>query len=109
MRLHFTAIAEPQPGGQWHAHFERSWPGYRAWFLSEGDAERPTYLQGRRALAHHMPELVSTYERLVELAGGSDTAARFLSLYRPPPYLTLARCPRFTRPDPASITVRPAV
>ena len=88
MRLHFTAIAEPHPGGQWHAHFERSWPGYRAWFLSEGDAERPTYLEGRRALARHMPELVPTYERLVELAGGSDTAARFLSLYRPPPYLT---------------------
>jgi predicted choloylglycine hydrolase len=27
------------------------------------------------------------YERLVELAGGGDLAARMLSLYRPPPYL----------------------
>jgi len=34
-----------------------------------------------------MPELAGTYERLCELAGGGDWAARFLSLYRPPPYL----------------------
>jgi predicted choloylglycine hydrolase len=35
-----------------------------------------------------MPELESTYDELVELAGGGDLAARFLSLYRPPPFLT---------------------
>lgn len=35
-----------------------------------------------------MPELMPTYERLVDLAGGSDTAARFLSLYQPPAYLS---------------------
>ncbi len=34
-----------------------------------------------------MPELAPTYERLCGLAGGGDVAARFLSLYRPPPYL----------------------
>ena len=34
-----------------------------------------------------MPELIPAYERLVELAGGGDLAARMLSLYRPPPYL----------------------
>jgi predicted choloylglycine hydrolase len=38
-------------------------------------------------LRAHMPELVPTYERLVELAGGGDLAARMLSLYKPPPYL----------------------
>ena len=40
-----------------------------------------------KKLRQHMPELLPIYERLVELAGGGDLAARFLSLYRPPPYL----------------------
>ncbi len=88
MRIHFSAIDEPLPGPGWQEHFAGIWSGYRTWFLSEGDAARPTYLEGLRALKRHMPELVSTYETLVALAGGSDTAARFLSLYRPPPYLT---------------------
>ena len=35
-----------------------------------------------------MPEMVPIWEQLVELAGGGDLAARFLSLYRPPAYLT---------------------
>jgi predicted choloylglycine hydrolase len=35
-----------------------------------------------------MPELVPTYDRLCELAGGGDLAARFLSMYRPPPYIS---------------------
>jgi len=35
-----------------------------------------------------MPELVPIYERLCTLAGGSDLSARFLSLYRPPPYIS---------------------
>jgi predicted choloylglycine hydrolase len=34
-----------------------------------------------------MPELVPAYERVVDLAGGGDLAARMLSLYKPPPYL----------------------
>jgi predicted choloylglycine hydrolase len=67
--------------------FERGWPAFRNWFLSEGDEARPSYLSGLRAMRRYMPELVGTYERLCELAGGSDWAARFLSLYRPPPYL----------------------
>ena len=35
-----------------------------------------------------MPEMVPIWEQLVELAGSGDLAARFLSLYRPPAYLT---------------------
>ena len=35
-----------------------------------------------------MPELEGTYRQLSELAGGSDSAARFLSLYCPPAYLS---------------------
>jgi predicted choloylglycine hydrolase len=83
----FTAIAEDVPGPKWRALFQRYWPAYRAWFLSEGNAARPTYLACVTALERHMPELLPIYERLCDLAGGGDVAARFLSFYRPPAYL----------------------
>ncbi len=88
MRLEFEAFAEEVPGPRWQSLFERHWPSYRAWFQSEGDEARPSYLASRRKLKEHFPELIPTYERLVELAGGGDMAARFLALYRPPPYLS---------------------
>ncbi len=62
--------------------------GYLKWFLREGDAARPSYMASARALRTHMPELVPTYERLVDLAGGGDGAARLLALWCPTPYLT---------------------
>ena len=88
MKFTFEAIAEPQAGAKWQAVFEKHWTAYRKWFLSEGDAARPSYRKSVKELRKHMPELEPTYERLVELAGGSDLAARLLALYRPPPYLT---------------------
>jgi predicted choloylglycine hydrolase len=83
----FTAIAEDEPGPKWRALFDRFWPAYEAWFLRDGDHARPRYLSSLRALRTHMPELVPTYERLVELAGASDVVARFLSSFCPPSYL----------------------
>jgi predicted choloylglycine hydrolase len=82
----FEAIAEEQPGPKWKALFDRFWPAYERWFLRDGDSARPRYLSSLRALRTHMPELVPTYERLVELAGDSDTIARFLSSFCPPSY-----------------------
>jgi hypothetical protein len=35
-----------------------------------------------------MPELVPTWQRLVELAGGDTLAAQMLTLYNPPPFMT---------------------
>jgi predicted choloylglycine hydrolase len=84
----FEAVAEDQPGPKWQALFQRHWSAYERWFLSEGNKARPLYLSSLRLLKQHMPELVPTYEKLCELAGGGDIAARFLSLYCPPPYLT---------------------
>jgi predicted choloylglycine hydrolase len=86
--LRFQALSEPQPGPAWQARFAELWPVYRRWFLQEGDAPRPTYLACVRALRQHMPELMPTWEALTDLAGGGDAAARFLSLWCPPPYLT---------------------
>jgi predicted choloylglycine hydrolase len=84
----FTAIAEPQPGERWRARFADAWPAYRRWYLRDGDGARPSYATARRMLETHMPELVPPWERMVELAGGGDLAARMLSLYDPPPVMT---------------------
>jgi len=88
MELVFRAVDEPTPGEKWRALFKALWPAYKRWFLSEGLEVRPTYLVCRHRLAAYMPELVPIYERLCELAGGGDLAARFLSLYRPPAYIS---------------------
>jgi predicted choloylglycine hydrolase len=83
----FRAIQELELGPTWAAVFEERWPHYREWFLREGEEARPSYAESARMLREHMPELMGSYERVVELAGGGDLAARMLSLYRPPPYL----------------------
>ena len=82
------ALDEDRMGPKWEAHFRSLWPEYRAWFLSEKDPKRPTYLASLRAMRNYMPELIPAYERAVELAGGSDIAARMLSGYRPPAYIS---------------------
>ena len=84
----FEAIDELDPGQQWRALFEKHWPRYRAWFLHEGEAARTSYVASAQALRDHMPELVPTYERLCELAGGGDVEARFLAMWEPPSYLS---------------------
>jgi len=99
----FTAVDEAAPGEKWQALFRRFWPAYRTWYLQEGDSARPGYLTCRSALRTHMPELESTYDRLVELAGGGDLAARFLSLYRPPPFLTACSQGVWRGRDPALV------
>ena len=88
MKFTFEAISESLPGAAWQANLKKHWNAYRKWFLSEGDAARPSYHRSVTELRKHMPELEPTYERLVELAGGGDLAARLLTLYCPPPYLT---------------------
>lgn len=88
MELNFRAIAEDSPGPKWAGLFAEYWPDYRRWWLREGPEARPTYLESRRALKEHMPEILPLYEELCALAGGGDQEARFLSFYCPPPYLS---------------------
>jgi len=83
----FRSIEELELGAKWASLFEERWPHYRTWYLREGEAARPSYATSARMLRAHMPELMPAYERVVELAGGGDLAARMLSLYKPPPYL----------------------
>lgn len=87
MSLTFDAVAEASPGPKWATRWNRSWPAYEPWFIARGGDNGPDRAACRDAIAHHMPELVSTYDRLVDLAGGGDRAARFLSTWCPPQYL----------------------
>ena len=88
MQLNWRAVSEPEPGPKWAGLFHEYWPDYHRWWLREGAEARPGYWDSLQALKTHMPELVPLYEELCELAGGSDHAARFLSFYCPPPYLS---------------------
>lgn len=87
MELSFYGIREPVPGARWQRLFNATWAGYRSWYLSEGDAARPSLDTASRMLQRHMPELVPTWDRLVALADGDPAAARMLTLYDPPRFL----------------------
>lgn len=84
----FRAIAEDRPGPKWAGLFAEYWPAYHRWWAREGLTARPTYLECRKALRKHMPEIADLWEELCDLAGGGDAAARFLSFYGPPAYLS---------------------
>jgi predicted choloylglycine hydrolase len=99
-RIDFEAIDEPQPGSKWKARFDAMWPTYRSWYLGEGEASRPDLATCRRALTRHMPELLASYERLVALAGDDELAARMLSLYGPPGFITGCSQGAWTREEP---------
>ena len=85
MNFTFQKFHEPQPGAKWQHHFNALWPAYRNWFLRFGEADRPTYFESVKALRKSLPGFTKIYEQMVELAGGGDHAARFLSQYCPPP------------------------
>lgn len=104
MDITWRAVSEADPGPKWAALFQQYWPAYRRWWLGQGESMRPTYLESRRNLARHMPEIVDLYDQLCELAGGGDQAARFLSFYRPPPYLS--GCSQAVWPGKEPVLVR---
>ncbi|WP_281859364.1 C45 family autoproteolytic acyltransferase/hydolase [Litoreibacter halocynthiae] len=85
--LTFDAISEAKPGPKWTARWNRSWPAYEPWFVTNGGDLGPDRAACVAALKRYMPELVSVHDTLVKLAGGSDRAARFLSTWCPPNYL----------------------
>lgn len=84
--LQFDVIDELTPGAKFSLLFTKSWPAYRAWYLDEGEAARPSYLECITALKQYMPELVPLYQQLITLLDCDDLQARFLSLYCPPPF-----------------------
>src|SRR5664279_1891894 len=96
-------ITEAQPGEQWQALFEQVWPAYRAWYLGDGESARPDLATCRRMLEQHMPELVPTWRRLVELTGGDELAARMLTMWDPPRFLPGCSQAVLTGTDPVLV------
>ena len=94
-------INEPTPGPRWQALFDATWPAYRAWYLGQGDAARPDLDTATAMLARYMPELLPTYDRLVGLTGGDETAARMLTLWNAPAFLPACSQAVVTAPTPA--------
>lgn len=103
MEAQFQSFSELEPGDRWKQLFDHLWPVYRKWFLKEGDAARPTYLECERALKKHMPELVPSWQRLVDLAGGGDQQARFLAMYCPTAYMSGCSQAVWLRDDPVLV------
>src|SRR4029079_2394514 len=102
----FRAVAEDEPGAVWQASFDERWPAYRCWYLQDGEDARPDLSACRAALERHMPEFVASWERLVELAGGDDLAARCLSLWCPPAFITGCSQAAWTREGSDPVLVR---
>ncbi|KUF11677.1 hypothetical protein AVJ23_06270 [Pseudoponticoccus marisrubri] len=100
----FRAVEEEEPGPKWAGLFAEYRASYLGWWAREGVAVRPTYLECLRALRTHMPEILPLWEELVELAGGGDREARFLSFYCPPRYLS--GCSQAIWPGDAPLMVR---
>lgn len=104
MSLVIRAVSEDTPGPVWSGLFRDYWPAYAKWWARDGLSARPTYLECRRALSKHMPEIADLYDTLCEAAGGGDMPARFLSFYGPPPYLSA--CSQAVWPGDTPLLVR---
>jgi predicted choloylglycine hydrolase len=81
----FRAVDEDQPGAKLRALYARRSEAYKAWYLHDGDAARPSLQEGVRALEIHMPELVPVHALIAEVVGDNEpTAARMFTFLRPP-------------------------
>jgi len=89
MQLHFNAISEPgQPGKKWQKLYNTHWAAYKAWFDSKGAAQVPDLKTSQKALKKYMPEMWPTYKRLCKLVNADEVAARFLTGFQPPAYIS---------------------
>jgi predicted choloylglycine hydrolase len=103
MMLEFNYMDEQVPDSKWLGWFDHYWPVYRAWFLSEGEAQRPTYREVIRALDEYMPEIAGNIDHMAELAGGGDHTARFLGQYCPPPFFAACSQAILTTDEPVLV------
>ena len=80
-QLRVRSIIESQPGEKLAPVFEAYWPSYRRWMRRSPNVPADACVE---RLQESMPELMPTFETLLEACGSSDEAARFLTLYDPP-------------------------
>ncbi|MET0862838.1 MAG: C45 family peptidase [Nakamurella sp.] len=102
-------INEQAPGPRWQSLFAATWPADRKWYLQRDVRSRPTLPLAQDMLALHMPELMPTYQRMVELASevttaageDDDVVARMLTLWDPPRFLPGCSQAVITQPEVA--------
>lgn len=89
MQLHFNSISElTRPGEKWKKLFNTYWPAYAAWINAKGASHTPDLKTSIAALKYYMPEMLPTYERLCKLVDADEVAARFLTGFQPPAYIS---------------------
>lgn len=89
MQLLFNTISEPTvPGEKWKKLYNTYWPAYKAWLNSKASANVPDLKTSQAALKKYMPKMWPTYERLYKLTNGDPVAARFLTGFQPPAYIS---------------------
>lgn len=79
--LAIEAVQEDQPGERTRSLFRARWPAYRRWMARAEPIDADACVD---ALRDSMPELIPTFERLLDVVGGGAREARFLSLFCPP-------------------------
>jgi predicted choloylglycine hydrolase len=89
--------ADSRLDGRLLEFFASAWPAYQRWYLSQGEAARPSYAECESAVRTHMPELAQTFDALVDAVGGGDREARFLSHWCPPPLFAACSMLTYTR------------
>lgn len=105
--LTLHAYREATPGRRWQALLEAVWPAYRGWYFSQGEHARPSLAECRARLEAHMPELVPTWERLVELAavtGDAQNVGRMLTMWCPPAFA--GGCSQVALNEPQPVLIR---
>lgn len=88
LQLNFTSISELLPGPKWQKLFNTHWPAYKTWFQSKGAFNQPGLKICEQNMERYMPEMMPTYHTLCKLAGNDKEAARFLTGYQPPAYIS---------------------
>ncbi|CAM2005523.1 C45 family autoproteolytic acyltransferase/hydolase [Acanthopleuribacter pedis] len=89
MDVRFWCVNEQQPGPRYREHLVRQWPRYADWYFAEAQGVRPPATICQQAVARDMPELVPWLNRLQAfLPEQHEKLTAFLSLYRPPAFLT---------------------
>ncbi|MCM4159671.1 acyl-CoA--6-aminopenicillanic acid acyltransferase [Antarcticibacterium flavum] len=89
MQLQFNAVFEQgKPGAKWLKLYKTHWPAYRSWLNSKGTSNYPDLKTSQAALKKYMPEMWPVYQRLCKLANTDEVAARFLTGWQPPAYIS---------------------
>lgn len=80
-RIEFAAVDAESTPQEFARIFQEYWPAYAKW-MRRASPETPGHRVAQ--FRKHMPELVPVFEELLELFGGGDEIASFLTLHNPP-------------------------